>query len=439
MTLPPLRDYQREAVNRALSVLQNGGGFGLWCEQRTGKTRIALKIAERLEPKQLIVFCPKVAIPVWKKAIKTSDYRPPRQILNWEALVNDRKRWYKRAQTWKDVLVICDESHCIKTRGAARSRTVRHLGRFAKYRLALSGTPIANGLQDAWAQYDFIDPEIFGPFDDQYTGKGKSKRLVRAGFDSTYLVWGGYKKHEIVRYQNQKIFDEKFHANSFRVTLREARKTSLKIRYAQSRVTLSQRSQRIYEKLQKELLATVNERKVKVKNVISCIVKLQQVTGGFVIGEGGPIPLGYEKVEKLHEIVRSLRARSRFVVIARFLWEIERIRSFLDMHGYSVRVVKGGSPYDGKFECDCIVMQIQSGVAVDMSQADTAILYSTDYSYLNFEQSRFRILSYEKEAAHYHFLLAENTIDVQIYEAITRKQNLASLIIDTYRTRGATK
>jgi hypothetical protein len=80
-------------------------------------------------------------------------------------------------------------------------------------------------------------------------------------------------------------------------------------------------------------------------------------------------------------------------------------------------------------------MQIQSGMAVDMSQADDIIFYSTDYSYLNLEQARFRVLAYAKEYARYYFLLAEGTIDEQIFQAVTQKKNLAKLVVDTYRSK----
>lgn len=422
-----LRSYQKEAVEKAVSVIQHGGGFGLWPEPRCGKTLIALSIVDRVRPDALLIVCPKNAIRVWQEELRKHLNRPygiPTQVVNYELLTNNRKQFYQQCRAHSRLMIICDEAHFIKRRGTARSRVVRHIGGFARYRLALTGTPIAQGVQDAWAVYDFLDSRIFGTWDE---------------FSNTYLVWGGFKKHQIIKYRNEEEFNSKFHINSFRVTLREVRKQPLLINYRREYVDLGSYARRVYEQLKEELQAEVDAKKVKVKNVLVCVMKLQQIVGGYLLIPelNGPIGcqwLGQEKLEKLHEVTRSLTARKKFIVIARFLHEIEAIASFLRRLGYNVQTVQGGKPYDGKFDCDCIVMQIQSGIAVDMAHADTIIFYSIDYSYINYEQARFRILSYDKPFARYVFLLARDTVDEQIYLAVTTKQKVSRIICDFYRT-----
>lgn len=419
-----LRQYQLDARDKAIAVIRHGGGFGLWPEPRVGKTVISLSIIEQIRPEAVFVACPKAAISVWNDHWKESGLSKlgiKFQVLNFDQISIQRKELYKLLRQYSRLMALCDESHQIKRRGTDRSRVVRHIGGFAKYRLALSGTPIAQGIQDAWAQFDFIDPTIFGTWEE---------------FDNAHLIWGGFKKHQIVKYRDKEEFNRKFHQYSYRITLREAKKEnggSLRLHYVKKYVQLESPSARIYTVMRTELQAVVNDKKIKVKNVLSCIMKLQQITGGFLITPGEVLRVGQEKFEKLYEVIRSLRARSKFIVIARFIHEIDAIRAYLSKLQYTVKVVRGGEPYDGQFECDAIVMQIQSGIAVDMSKADMICFYSCDYSYINFEQSRFRILSYGKSYGKYTFLLARDTIDETIYEAITQKKNLAKLVIDTYR------
>lgn len=442
-----LREYQEVGRDRAIAALTGGGGFMLLPEQRTGKTVTALSVVERFRGEDcpyLIIVCPKAALPVWKKALQYEFGRGWKKwatVLNYEQYVANKKIWYKWAHANAGkFFIIGDETHLIKSRGATRSRTARHIAHLAKYRLALTGTPIANGLIDAWAQFDFIDPTIFGKFDD--TIDKRTKQIIKEGFNGKYIRWGGYKQHQIVGYRNKKKFNEIFHKHSYRITLREAKKQggqpSLKLQITRSFVDLSARSQFHYDEMLAELQTIVDGKRVKVKNLLACIVKLQQICGGSLLTFDDDeslmrIHVGQEKLDKLHEIVRSLRSGMKFIVVCRYIHEIERIDSFLRRLGYTTNIVRGGQPFDGKFTCDCIVMQIQSGMAVDMSQADAILFYSTDYSYLNFEQARFRILSYAKEYARYFFLLARGTIDEQIFEAVTRKKNLARLVIDTYR------
>jgi superfamily II DNA or RNA helicase len=445
-----LRPYQEEAVTKALGVMRDGGGFGLWLEQRTGKTLTAIKIADTVQPAHLWIICPKAGgaapevwwreIGKWMKEHHGLDDTQIR-VMNYEWWVGRRKALYKEARSLRDLMLICDESHYIKARGTARSRCVRRLGRSARWRLALTGTPIAQGIQDAWAQFDFIDQEIFGKFDNTYADPKTRKVLLEEGFDGRYLVHGGYKQHDVVGFRNEEEFYKKFHAHSYRKTLREARDTPLMIKYEKIPVELSRRTRGAYEELKRDLITEVNKKKIKVKNVLASLIKLQQVTGGSVLlapenEDEAPSLLDISR-EKISALVRLTNRipEGKFIVVARFLHEIERIAKSLRGLGYNVGTVHGGAPYDGKFQQDCLVMQIQSGIAVDMSKADSIVFFSIDFSMLNFEQARFRILDFHKPLGHYWFINAIDTIDEDIYLAVTRKRSVARLICDTYRTR----
>jgi len=444
MLLTDLRNYQESAVKAAVPILTGGGGFAFFPDPRTGKTVTSLAVVDHFRPSWLVVVCPKAAIAEWQRQIPQHlqiDWKMEVTIVNYEQLVNWRKKWYKFMRNGPDdIFIICDESHYIKRRGTSRSRVVRKMGHYAKYRLALTGTPIAQGIIDAWAQFDFLDPGIFGKYDSTVERQGnKIIRVIEEGFDEHYIRWGGFKKHEIIGYRNEDEFYEKFHKYSYRITLREAQReeggTSVKLRRRLIDIELSSKTRSVYNELMEELQVEVDRKRVKAKNVLALVTKLQQITGGYVQSEDGPVAIGHEKTEALYKVVRSLPSRTRFIVICRFIWEIENVAYMLRRLNYRVAIVRGGQPYDGKFQEDCLVLQVQSGIAVDMAAADAAILYSTDYSYLNFTQARFRILSYGKREAQYFFLLANNTVDGLIYQAITRKQNLAKLVCDTYRNR----
>lgn len=448
-----LRGYQQRAYTEAIAALEGSGGFLLTLEMRTGKTPVSLLVARHFR-QPLLIVCPKVAIPVWQKHIKK--FEVSRSIngiflVNFESLVNNRKAWYSWAKKHRGFFMIVDEAHFIKDRGSNRSRVVRTVSRYSKYRLALTGTPIAQGLQDAWALYDYLG-HIFGPWDDTWEGGLDGKLIL--GFESTYLVYGGFRNHAIVGYRNQKKFNRIFHRYQFRITLREAKqeggKGHMVLRYQKGFFPLNDVAQSIYDDLQEELQALVNERKIKVPNVLSCVAKLQQICGGYVIEkistgrftkrgkeifrkEVHKIP-GEGKLQLLLQKVKPLGGK--FIVICRFIHELEAAKEALEKRGYSVALVRGGIPYDGEFGTDAICMQIQSGMAVDMSLADTVIFYSLDYSYINFEQSRFRILSYDKNFGKYVFLLAKGTVDEVIYAAIKTKKRVADLVIDRFRTRG---
>ena len=63
-------------------------------------------------------------------------------------------------QTYKYHYLILDESHFIKNPSSKIYRAVNQLE--AKHRMAITGTPIENSLQDLWAQFNFINPGLLG-------------------------------------------------------------------------------------------------------------------------------------------------------------------------------------------------------------------------------------------------------------------------------------
>ncbi len=68
-----------------------------------------------------------------------------------------RSQWMKDHQ-WR--CVILDEAQAIKNPGAKQTRAVKSLD--AKWRLALTGTPVENKLGDLWSLFDFLNPGLLG-------------------------------------------------------------------------------------------------------------------------------------------------------------------------------------------------------------------------------------------------------------------------------------
>lgn len=460
-----LKSYRAEAREKAITVMEDGGGFLLFNEQRTGKTDIALSIAEhyRMKAPHLVIICPKGAVKVWQDALR-KEYLlgtfAEIHVINYEQIRCNHIAWYKWRDKHKDkFIVIADEIHRLKDRGSSQSMRCRTFARGAAYKLGLTGTPIEQSLEDAWPLFNFINPEIFGPFDDKLTKD--RKRVLQLGFEGKYLVYGGFQGRKVVGYRDEKKFQKIFHKHSYRITLNDAKRRDGKVppilRYSKIYCELSRKNQDIYDGIKKDLVAIVSKKRVKIKNLLASVTKLQQVTGGFFretwyeevkVKKGKKTviknvachqdhPIGHEKLELLHTRLRSMQAGTKFIIICRHVYEIETIHSFLHRLGYSLQVVRGGLPYSGKVKGDGVIMQIASACAVDMSEADTMFIYSSDYSYIKFEQARFRILSYSKgTGSRYEFLLAKGTVDEVIYDAISNKKALSELIIDRYRHRG---
>lgn len=447
MILTPLRPYQTEAVEKALQH----DGFGLFMEQRTGKTLTALSIVDRRRPRQLFIVCPKRAIPVWegqlKEHLKTT-WPMKVELINFESLGANRKELYRQADKWhKRSMIIIDESHRMKKRGSRQSRSCRTISKRCQWRLILTGTPLSPkswtrkrksgtihkttaGLEDAWAQFDLIDPSIFGSYEE---------------FEAKYLKLGGFRGLKVIGYRNEEEFRELFQRYSFRRTLGEVQQAGgvkrTIIRRVKVPFKLSTYSWIPYREIESELRTVVNDVQIESKVVVATAIKLQQITGGAILDADRRVhQTGNEKLKALMRTIDICATRGRkAVIICRFIHEIERIREYLKDRFPTMKdpkVIRGGEPFDGNFDCKFIILQIQSAISIDLSAADSIIFYSWNYSHIDYEQGRFRVLSYDKRQISYYYLIAEGTIDELLYQSSTRKSNFATLVCDTYRKRG---
>lgn len=458
MILTSLSPNQAEARDKAIQLT----GFGLFSEQRVGKTLTALSIVDYWKPRILVVICPKKAIRVWREQLKEHiefDWSCTKFVVHYEALCRssaDRRRWRRLYDKWKEqehtVCTIVDEAHRIKRRGSAQSRMIRTLG-FPRsdYRLALTGTPIAQGREDAWALFDFIMPGALGNTWEEFRNRYlKTEEEQRKDYS--------YKK--IVGYKNTKRFDRIFHEYSYRKTLREAQKEAgrepYRVRRSVVRFDLKPESRRIYNELLTNLEAEVRKKKVSTPLVMTLVFKLQQLTGGYLIHteslydeEGLPlltprgkakihksiIPIGREKIVELTNVLKQFPTEKKVVICVQYRHEINRIARRLERMGRTYQTIAGGESFDGKFNTSAVILQIRSGVAIDLADADTYILYSWNYSYIDYEQGRFRVLKFTSRQVNYIYLMARDSIDEDIYEAVVKKKNLAKLVCDKYRRK----
>jgi SNF2 family DNA or RNA helicase len=430
-------------------------------EQGTGKTLTAIAVSGKgfLNGmiKRVFVFAPASVVPVWPMEYeKHADF--PHEVValegpvkkrienlaKWEpnpnvlqvACTNYEASWRMEQAIikWKPDLIICDESQRIKTPGAKQSRSLHKLGRGAKYKMILTGTPISNNPLEFFSQYKFLAPHIFG---NSFTA-----------FRNRYAVMGGFEGREVVGYRNLPELMRKAHSIAYRVTKEDALdlpEWTDQVLYCD----LEPAAQRVYKKLAKESVAELASGEyVTATNVLSKLLRLSQLAGGFMNHEDGHIEqVSKAKINLLADTLEdTLAAGKKVVIFARFLAEIEAIKGVMEKQGIGYEWITGAAPMEErgdrvrKFqndpECKVFLAQIQTaGLGITLTAADTAIFYSLDFSYANYEQCKARIHRLgQKNACTYIHLLARGTVDEKVLKALQEKKNMADQIVDDWRS-----
>lgn len=204
---------------------------------------------------------------------------------------------------------------------------------------------------------------------------------------------------------------------------------------------------RIYRGLVKESYAELEGGEVTVTNILTRLLRLSQLTGGFLGSDetSAMEQVSAAKLSALEDILDGAVAEGKkLVVIARFLPEIKAICRLLEKRGMKYSCITGEvkdrvAQVDD-FQNDPAVMvfvgQIATaGLGITLTAASTMVFYSLDYSMSNFEQAKARIHRVgQKMSCTYFYLVAQKTVDEKVLRALKNKADLARMLVDDYRS-----
>ena len=350
------------------------------------------------------------------------------------AVINYESAWRleKEILAWQPDLVIVDEGHKIKTHNIAASKAMHRIGAKAAYRLLLTGTVITNKAIDVFSQYKFLNPAILG----------QSFYVFR----NRYFDMTGYGNHTpVLKRSMEQDLMRQLHCIAFRATKAECLdlpETTDIVRY----VELEPAAAKIYRDLVKDSYAELGQSEVTVTNILTRLLRLSQLTGGFIGDDEGNAPqrISTAKQAALEDIVEeALQEGKKLVVIARFIPEIKAICKLLEKQGVKYSCIMGGvkdreaqvSAFQNDPQTQVFVGQIATaGLGITLTAASTMVFYSEDYSMSNFEQAKARIHRVgQKENCTYIYLVAKGTVDEKVLAALRSKADLARTLVDDYR------
>jgi SNF2 family DNA or RNA helicase len=329
------------------------------------------------------------------------------------------------------VMAVCDESSRIKNPDANRTKVVISLGANAKYKMILNGTHTAKGIQDLWAQYEFLDPNIIGSGD-------------YWAFKTRYLVMGGYKNKQVIGYSKVDELMDLIRPYTLEVG-KEVLNLPPKIRktiYLQA----TPEQNRLFERIASGI-SDIGEPMIKAQNVLERMLRMQQVVGGFEpvtnpeTMETSVVPLPKNpKMDALFSIIEDNYVGSKFIIWARYIPEIAAIKeALIQKYGLAAVVDYYGetSPeqrsinedrYCRDPECRFFVGNPAAaglGLTLISNENDVMIYYSGTFAYIDRAQSEDRAhrIGQTRTVTVVDFII-EGSIDQVIQRSIAEKTDL---------------
>jgi len=487
-----LYDHQKKAFKIGIEL--DAAGFLM--EQGTGKTLAAIAVAGHRflegQIKRLVIVAPKSVLGVWEKEFRTFAAFPhrvcilPKQsakkaqlLADWEdtdglqvIIINYEATWrvMDELKVWGPQMIIADESQRIKNIRTNQSKALSHLGKDIPFRLILTGTPVTQSPLDFFSQYKFLDSTVFG--------------AKYSKFRDRYATAGGYGGYQIIGYKNLEELAEKAHSIAYRVTKAEALdlpETVDQTLYAE----LEPAALAVYKQMERKALVTIGDSKASAPIVLTQMLRLSQISGGFLkvmadpeggdltaawsldgilntlgadkdltgdqetfLGvvqkapEGQVVNVSTAKLDTLKETVDDLvlEAGKKVVIFARFIPEIDAISDILTKLGIKHHTLTGKTnnrdeiieDFQTNPDTKVFVSQIATGgLGITLTAADTAIFYSLDFSLTNYEQARARVhrIGQDKKVTYIH-IVAKDTIDEEVVHRLSSKQDIAKMVVD---------
>ncbi len=239
--------------------------------------------------------------------------------------------------------IVLDEAQNIKNEAAKQTKAIRSLN--ARYKIALTGTPVENRLSELWSIMEFLNPNYLGSAQDfrqsfalpieKYHDANRAetlKRLIQP-FVLRRLKTDKAIIHDLPDKMEMKVF-----------------------------CNLTQEQASLYEAVVKEMIEKIeNSEGIERKGLIlSTLLKLKQVCNHPTqfIGDGSSLPGRSGKLARLEEMLgEALAAGDKALIFSQFAEMGTLLRSHLqETLGYEVLFLHGGTPKKNR---DAMVQRFQ--------------------------------------------------------------------------------
>ena len=381
----PLAPYQKKALKASLY----SEGFGLFMEQGTGKTAIAIarmcnEAVVKDGPYRVLIICPKSVRINWKEEIKRFASVPGSVtivsgsklnrfkcivdatrmsndsycqfsvcIISMDSVDKTEEALTMTRNQWD--LCILDESHGIKNPATKRWKAMQKIREVCKSRMVLTGTPITNTLFDLWTQFEFMGEGWSG-----FTSFKKFCKFYGNFQNVSPQSQNGYQK--LVGLTNLPMIQERLARQAFLIKKSEALPDLPEKTYDIYEVEMSKEQEKCYRQLCDTLMAEFENMLAKskdvlvVNNILTQMLRLAQVTSGFVgipaiVDEDGvviqeakinrfdPSP----KIEAAVEILKEKHPHEKTIIWTNWVQNIKTLKSRLDYEKIKAVTYYGGT------------------------------------------------------------------------------------------------
>lgn len=342
---------------------------------------------------------------------------------------------------WGFDTLVTDESHSLKNHKSKRFKFFSELRKKAKRCFILTGTPIANALTDAWAQFFIMDlGESFGK--NFYV----HQRMFMEDINERWKGSPNYFPKWVVRPDMIGEFKEILSRKSVTVS-RDDVLDIPELTVENYYVSLTKEQEKHYNELKKALVTELKGELITVENALTKMLRLIQICSGHL-----PLPdetvhkfKDIEKIKVVQDIVQSILERNGKVIIwTVFKHDVELMTKALKEIGiHNIAYITGAQSAEEKAQSEyefqnnpefkVIVCNLAAANAgINLQQATDSINFSRDFSFIKAYQSEARNRRSGSEIHDeivQHNIITLGTVEEEIVDILVKKRELGDNLL----------
>jgi SNF2 family DNA or RNA helicase len=333
-----------------------------------------------------------------------------------------------------NTIMAIDESTTIKTPTAKRTKAILTLGKLAKYRRILTGSPVTKSPLDLYTQCNFLHEELLG-FNSYYTFRNRYATMIDRNFGGRRVqIVGGYKRLDELSDSLKKF--------SYRVLKEDCLDLPEKV-YIQREVELSDEQRQIYSTMKSAALAQLKGKMATAPHVLTQLMRLHQITCGHLKNDDDTITeIKNNRMVELLDVLEEVEGK--VIIWANYVYDIKQIVKAISKKFGEDSIVQyyGAIPadvrqknienfQDPKSEARFFIGNPQTGgYGITLTAANNVIYYSNGYDLEKRLQSEDRAhrIGQQKSVTYVDFITPK-TVDEKIVKALRKKMNIATEIM----------
>ena len=355
-------------------------------------------------------------------------------IMNVEALSTEKgTKFASKFLNSHKVLMAIDESTTIKTPTAKRTKSIISLGKHAKYRRIMTGSPVTKNPLDLYTQCEFLDPYLL----DFYSYYAFRNRYA----EMTTMNVRGRSIQVVKEFRHLDELSESLQPFSYRVLKEDCLDLPPK-NWIKRHITLTKEQEKVYKQMKKHALATLNGKLTSTMTVLTQLMRLHQITcGHFTADDGSTQTIESNRIKELMNILEETEGKA--IIWANYQKDVGQIieqiekeygpGSVVDYYGLTAQEDRQDNirKFQSDPKCRFLVgTPSTGGYGITLTAANTVIYYSNGYDLEKRLQSEDRAHRIgQKKNVTYIDIICEDTIDEKIVKALRDKINIASEVL----------